>query len=264
MRHYLLLGRKTRSEGLFFGIEAAHVIQKRDGEYYVHYLDTDKRMDEWVSEDACRLERDVSEPPTKRRRRGQRSSTPATTNLDKEEEEGPGPKEVVMTEEEYDYQQHQEARQKKNFESIIFHDYKLKPWYVCWFICCWVLSDLCMDRYWSPYPIIDMELPDPSGSDYGFTKVSRGVRSHIRTSDLLMGSLGKHHGVSTLWVCHFCFKYMTDGGMLELHKVCLLCVMDVTFLIRGSENVNSRVLRGRKSTREVPIQYGRSTGQKKR
>jgi len=79
-----------------------------------------------------------------------------------------------------------------------------------------------MDRYWSPYPIIDMELPDPSGSDYGFTKVSRGVRSHIRTSDLLMGSLGKHHGVSTLWVCHFCFKYMTDGGLLELHKVCLL------------------------------------------
>lgn len=46
------------------------------------------------------------------------------------------------------------------------------------------------------------------------------ARSHGRTSDLLAGGLLRTNtGASTLWVCHFCFKYMSDGVPWELHKV---------------------------------------------
>jgi hypothetical protein len=65
-----------------------------------------------------------------------------------------------------------------------------------------------------------------SSSNQSLTKIPGVVRatprSHGRTSDLLAGGLQRHNttGESLLWVCHFCFKYMAEGGPWELHKVC--------------------------------------------
>ena len=86
----------------------------------MHYVDTDKRMDEWVSESICRSERESLSPS---------SSTQRGESMD-HETAAVAPTEVIMTEEEYDYQQHQKARQQKNFETIIFDTWKIKPWYV--------------------------------------------------------------------------------------------------------------------------------------
>jgi hypothetical protein len=46
-------------------------------------------------------------------------------------------------------------------------------------------------------------------------------RSHVRTSDLLAGGLGRQNvgERATLWVCDMCFKYMGDGLTWEMHKV---------------------------------------------
>ena len=81
-------------------------------------------------------------------------------------------------------------------------------------------------RYYSPYPLVEAEPDDPaaSSSSQSYHKipgVARATpRSHGRTSDLLAGGLGRHHsGEATLWVCHFCFKYMVDGIPWESHKV---------------------------------------------
>ena len=80
-------------------------------------------------------------------------------------------------------------------------------------------------RYYSPYPLIESEPDDPSTSSSQPYQKIPGVaratpRSHGRTSDLLAGGLGRHHsGEATLWVCHFCFKYMVDGIPWESHKV---------------------------------------------
>jgi len=85
-------------------------------------------------------------------------------------------------------------------------------------------------RYFSPYPLTETEVAEgedltASSSNQSLTKIPGVVRatprSHGRTSDLLAGGLQRHNaGESLLWVCHFCFKYMAEGGPWELHKVC--------------------------------------------
>jgi len=44
----------------------AQILQKRPHEVYVHYVDTDKRVDEWVPEGSCQLQElsDQQGPPT--------------------------------------------------------------------------------------------------------------------------------------------------------------------------------------------------------
>lgn len=85
-------------------------------------------------------------------------------------------------------------------------------------------------RYFSPYPLTETEVAEgedmtASSSNQSLTKIPGVVRatprSHGRTSDLLAGGLQRHNttGESLLWVCHFCFKYMAEGGPWELHKV---------------------------------------------
>lgn len=38
--------------------------------------------------------------------------------------------EVVMTEEEFDLRHHQQLHSQKNFDTVIFDTWKIKPWYV--------------------------------------------------------------------------------------------------------------------------------------
>lgn len=130
-------------------------------------------------------------------------------------------------------------------------------------------------RYYSPYPLIETEPDDSaaSSSSHSHQKIP-GVarttsRSHGRTSDLLAGGLGRHHsGEATLWVCHFCFKYMADGIPWESHKVGLWlyfpCSSANTPLYFTRKTVKLRALQVQRFTNGVHTLYGRLMVQKRR
>ena len=123
--------------GLSFS-ESAHVLQRRDGEVYVHYVNTDKRMDEWVPEESCRRDGDVAplsiESTNRKRKHKSYSLEPSALNgfaLRSAYGENKGshmPTEIVMTEEDFDLQHHQQLRAQRNFDVIIFDVWKIKPW----------------------------------------------------------------------------------------------------------------------------------------
>lgn len=130
----------------------------------MHYVDMDKRMDEWVPEDICRLQETPVPPPPppaipepKKRRAGrprtrrpendaEASSSTAPngfsapllpdpedemqTQEDGEPPAAQAPIEVVMTEEEFDLRHHQQLNMQKNFDMVVFDTWKIKPWYV--------------------------------------------------------------------------------------------------------------------------------------
>jgi len=134
---------------------------------------------------------------------------------------------------------------------------------------------LILHRYYSPYPLVETEPDDlaASSSSQSYNKipgVSRATpRSHGRTSDLLAGGLGRYHsGEATLWVCHFCFKYMVDGIPWESHKVSLWHfnspVPLLTTVIFARRTVESRALQVRRFINGVHTRYGRSTVQRRR
>ncbi|TFK66090.1 acyl-CoA N-acyltransferase [Pluteus cervinus] len=223
------------------GVEhPAQILQRRNREVYVHYVDKDKRLDEWIPEEHCRLvdggENDNNEdsgeavastssaPAGGQRKRkrgpsafvlgsGSRSgSVSASVGRGSggdvngvEGDEGQQTEEVVMTEEDFDIQHHKQITAQRNFDTVHFGDWQIKTW------------------YFSPYPLIETEVDDIGQADARFKipGVHRTtVRSHGRTSDLLAGGLGRTHAGdrSTLWVCEMCFKYMTDGMSWEIHQ----------------------------------------------
>lgn len=95
-------------------------------------------------------------------------------------------------------------------------------------------NSLKMRRYFSPYPIAELEAEqaggnndaDTSAQSYSRRPSGAGratIRSHPRTADLVAS--GQHSdstsGESVLWVCEMCLKYMKDGTTWDLHtKVC--------------------------------------------
>ena len=195
-------------------------------------------MDEWVPEDSCRRDDNGPQLPqaefTNRKRKRKRdvnySLEPSALHGFAlrgcgEDKGSPMPTEIVMTEEDFDLQHHQQLRAQRNFDVVIFDVWKIKPWWVLGaYLSFWSVIRV-LHRYYSPYPLVETEPDDPaSSSSQSYHKIP-GVpratpRSHGRTSDLLAGGLGRHHsGEATLWVCHFCFKYMVDGIPWESHKV---------------------------------------------
>lgn len=81
-------------------------------------------------------------------------------------------------------------------------------------------------RYFSPYPLAELEVEESSTPQGSSTPTLRapGVnrRPHVRTSDLLAGGLTRSQLTgekSILWVCERCFKYMAEGSIWELHAV---------------------------------------------
>ncbi|THH27487.1 hypothetical protein EUX98_g6706 [Antrodiella citrinella] len=200
----------------------ALVLEKRPSECYVHYHNTDKRMDEWVPESVVRVagpdERPEAEPSSSRKRkrasvdpemggsRGvseDRSSVLRDGSAATPGESGAG---TTITEEEYDIEHHKLITAKRNFDKVAFGKWQIKTW------------------YFSPYPLIETETEDastptssgqaPTGRIPGVARST--VRSHGRTSDLFAGGLGRSHG-AMLWVCDRCFKYMAEGISWELH-----------------------------------------------
>lgn len=119
-------------------------MQRRKGEIYVHYLNTDKRLDEWVPEDTAQLleqqpeASSSSRAPTgrKRKRKQQQepsrigSSSPARQpSVDTAVEDAePLVEEVAMTEEEYDIQHHKQITAQRNFDKVNFGAWQIKTW----------------------------------------------------------------------------------------------------------------------------------------
>src|ERR1700722_5611005 len=105
---------------LFFPAQA-QVLQRRPGEVYVHYVNTDKRMDEWIPESACK---EVTE--VKKRKRGRPRRIVESESLSPTIQLVPGPstspvvdgvlpiEHAAMTEEEYDIQHHKQITAKRN------------------------------------------------------------------------------------------------------------------------------------------------------
>lgn len=121
--------------------DLAHILQRRAGELYVHYLNTDKRLDEWIPEDTCKLAKEKSEataPTSRKRKRGasRRSSVPisnspaagSTTTSNETPNGGTSGDEVVMTEEDYDIQHHKQITAQRNFDKVHFGDWQIKTW----------------------------------------------------------------------------------------------------------------------------------------
>jgi len=181
----------------------------------------------------------------------ERESSPNNGNV---EENGSSqlhsqPTEVIMTEEDFDLRHHKQLTAQRNFDTIIFESWKIKPW------------------YYSPYPLTESEtdeIPASSSSSQPFNKIP-GVarvtgRSHGRTSDLLAGGLLRQHaGESTLWVCHLCFKYTVDGTWWEKHKACPPAVV-LSLSHRPSCNrgiASWYIPQGRRFTSVEHIRYGK-------
>lgn len=188
-------------------LKYATILERRRGQLYVHYVNQDKRLDEWVDEEDCRPADEDPEASVstsrKRKRRSPESSRPSSYSDDTQlvqEEEPP-----LLTEEDLDVKHHKQITAQRNFEIVHFGEYQIKTW------------------YFSPYPLSDEEeLQHVTGTGPRIPGVSRATaRSHGRTSDLLAGGLHRyttdgHRG--DLYVCDMCFKYMADPTSWEVHK----------------------------------------------
>ncbi|KAI0063101.1 acyl-CoA N-acyltransferase [Artomyces pyxidatus] len=184
----------------------AQILEHRAGEVYVHYIDTDKRLDEWVPDTSVRaLSPSPSPRPASRKRRRTTSPTRAAAPDDASthapETKRPAP---TVDSEEFDIQHHRQITARRNFDKVNFGHWQIKTW------------------YFSPYPLSETETEDPPApAETRIAGVARAtLRSHGRTSDLLAGGLGREHGSgerSVLWVCDRCFKYMADGTSWEAH-----------------------------------------------
>ena len=119
------------------------MLERRAGEVYVHYVNSDKRLDEWVSEAIVRPagqhEATMSSKGTSRKRK----RVPTDGSLDEAGRRSPthldagsmGPWEFGLpkgiTEEEYDIQHHKQITAKRNFDKVNFGRWQIKTWYVC-------------------------------------------------------------------------------------------------------------------------------------
>jgi histone acetyltransferase MYST1 len=99
-------------------------------------------MDEWVPEECCRRVGDGAQLPqaefTNRKRKRKRdvnySLEPSALNgfslrgVYAKDKGSQMPTEIVMTEEDFDLQHHQQLRAQRNFDVVIFDVWKIKPW----------------------------------------------------------------------------------------------------------------------------------------
>ncbi|KAF8627298.1 hypothetical protein AX17_006343 [Amanita inopinata Kibby_2008] len=208
--------------------QRVYILEKRGEEVYVHYQNTDKRMDEWIPAANLRPTH-VTDPSTSnatpqdavaaagmKRKRGQKSTSPLASGEDMEDVRPTGlarEETITISEEDYDLEQHKQITAQRNFDRVHFGEWQIKTW------------------YFSPYPLTESELEDSAAP--GPHKGAAGSRipgiprstprSHGRTSDLLAGGLGRQNigpggERATLWVCDMCFKYMADGLTWEMHK----------------------------------------------
>lgn len=127
---------------------------------YVHYLNTDKRLDEWVSEELIRPATeheakiaimgpssstngiqtrkrkrgsDAAQPSSSTRRVSNAANTQPDTTREGDTSNGAEPQTTQpreLTEEEYDIQQHRKLFSKRNFDKVVFGQWQIKTWCV--------------------------------------------------------------------------------------------------------------------------------------
>jgi histone acetyltransferase HTATIP/histone acetyltransferase MYST1 len=203
-------------------LEFAHVMENDDsGHSYVHYLNTDKRLDEWVLDELVRpaTEHEAraattgpSTPTTngiqtRKRKRGSDTAQPPpntrrvsnTANAQPDtvkEENTPNGAETQptqpreLTEDEYDIQQHRKLFSKRNFDKVVFGHWQIKTWCVLGYVLLSYLVHLglfvCLEhrvfRYFSPYPVTESESSDAASST-----TPRGVSTPSGSSQKLPG-----------------------------------------------------------------------------
>lgn len=109
---------------------------------YVHYGDTDKRLDEWIPETDLRniagelrhREADNAEGSNTRKRKRD-SLSPLSPTPHQPSTDTPGmadgtkPK-VPLTEEEFDIRHHKQITAKRNFDKVNFGQWQIKTWCV--------------------------------------------------------------------------------------------------------------------------------------
>lgn len=143
--------------------ELLHIRTRKNAqEYFIHYVDFNKRLDEWVSVDRIDLEQSVTFPRPEQKKE-QKKSAPKKTTLKKQKTEPsatPGPqsedvmdlddlnvqgvrREEVSREDEIEklrtsgsmIQNHSEVAKVRNLSKVIMGNHEIEPW------------------YFSPYPI---------------------------------------------------------------------------------------------------------------
>ncbi|KAJ3838819.1 acyl-CoA N-acyltransferase [Lentinula raphanica] len=200
-------------------------ISEDEPRVYVHYVNLDKRNDEWVPKSSLQPMPSTSTSngagvSKKRKRVSSKVPNASVSRSRSAMSDGEGSREpdrtgeVEMTEEEYDLHHHKKINTKRNFERVCIGDWLIKTW------------------YFSPYPLTENEDAESSlaPQEKSNSSASRipGVyritnRSHGRTSDMLAGGMGRLVEKEILYVCDMCFKYMTDASAWELHKrVCTI------------------------------------------
>ncbi|KAH9043890.1 acyl-CoA N-acyltransferase [Lactarius pseudohatsudake] len=161
----------------------AHVLDRRQNEVFVHYIGTDKRMDEWIPADnvrACTPPRNAASPgcdansPLRANGTGTRKRRRMESPTNAHDRDATQPPVLPTT-----------ASARRNFDKVNFGSWQIKTW------------------YFSPYPLTDGEGEDVIG--------------HGRTMDLFAGAVNRDNPGGILWVCDRCFKYMADGTSWEVH-----------------------------------------------
>ncbi|KAJ7705301.1 acyl-CoA N-acyltransferase [Mycena rosella] len=206
------------------GIEQqAQIVDRRQGQVYVHYVNQDKRMDEWIPEVDFMPSAADNHHSRKRKRTSQHDSDEGSPTPDElSAEENGVERTMVVSEEDYDFEHHKKITAQRNFDRVQFGDWQMRTW------------------YFSPYPLMEneeSELPVGTSNTLNGNLNSNGAtgssaaspapkapgvrhptaRSHARVLDLLAGGLGRGEK-SMLWVCEFCFKYMLDPALYDIHR----------------------------------------------
>ncbi|KAJ7254693.1 acyl-CoA N-acyltransferase [Mycena haematopus] len=207
------------------GVEQqAQILSRRQDQVYVHYVNQDKRMDEWIPE-VDFMPSATDSHHTRKRKRSQQGDSDEESIPDGElsAEENGVERTMVVSEEDYDFEHHKQITAQRNFDKVHFGDWLIRTW------------------YFSPYPLMENEeselLVGGSNTLNGHTQNGAGpssvaspvpkiagvrhttARSHARVLDLLAGGLARNETKAMLWVCEFCFKYMSDPSLYELHRL---------------------------------------------
>lgn len=142
--------------------EQARVLERHGDEVYVHYVNTDKRLDEWVAQRDVRpvgpheaAVATTSGVGRKRKRGNAKAHANANSNANGEgsasrrgspssrdsrlgsgsgsaqpEMQNADVSASVITEEEYDIEHHKQITAKRNFDKVIFGRWQIKTWCV--------------------------------------------------------------------------------------------------------------------------------------
>lgn len=104
----------------------------------MHYLNADKRLDEWLPQSALRpsesheaaMESSVNARKRKRGPTGEENSASRAASPEHSDvlTGSVGPEAQTITEEEYDIQHHKQITAKRNFDKVIFGRWEIKTW----------------------------------------------------------------------------------------------------------------------------------------